>query len=246
MTWAGKIFAYCERGTNAAFWAEPWNAISNLAFLVAAASALLLWLKSPRESRGVVELILIAIVGLIGIGSFMFHTFATRWAAIADTAPIGIFMLAYAGYALRRYLSLDWWKVAASLLGFVLLLAAASAAPCPPPLRQLVQGGACLNGSLGYVPALAMLAGVSAAAYAKGHPAAPYLLAAAIIFSASLTARTLDQQLCGNLSLFGRPRGTHALWHVLNASLLWILLVSAIRHGSPTQVQAVPEAKATA
>lgn len=246
MTWAGKIFSYCERGTNAAFWAEPWNAVSNLAFLVAAVAALAMWLKSPRESRGVVELTLIGIVGVIGIGSFMFHTFATRWAAIADTAPIGIFMLAYAGYALRRYLSLEWRKVAASLVGFVLLLAAASAAPCPPPLRQLVQSGACLNGSLGYVPALAMLAGVSAAAYAKGHPAAPYLLAAAIIFLISLTARTLDHQLCDNLFLFGRPRGTHALWHVLNASLLWILLVSAIRHGSPTQLKADPEAKTTA
>ena len=27
-----KIFAYCERGLNPGFWAEPLNAISNAAF----------------------------------------------------------------------------------------------------------------------------------------------------------------------------------------------------------------------
>ncbi|MFZ1469197.1 MAG: hypothetical protein WAT09_09480 [Paracoccaceae bacterium] len=31
---------------------------------------------------------LIAIAGLIRIGSFLFHTVATRWAELADTGPI--------------------------------------------------------------------------------------------------------------------------------------------------------------
>ena len=46
-----------------------------------------------------------------------------------------------------------------------------------------------------------------------------------VLFLVSLTARTLDRSVCAAL-----PIGTHALWHVLNAVVLYALVVTAIRH----------------
>ena len=40
MDWDARIFRYCERGGDAAFWAEPVNAATNAAFIIAALLAL--------------------------------------------------------------------------------------------------------------------------------------------------------------------------------------------------------------
>ena len=47
MNWTAPLDFYCER-TSAAFWAEPFNAVSNASFLVAAA-LLLVRLGRERE-----------------------------------------------------------------------------------------------------------------------------------------------------------------------------------------------------
>lgn len=226
MSWTSQIFAYCERGRDVAFWAEPLNAISNAAFLIAAAIALQAWRARPLGSRGGVELALITLVGVIGIGSFLFHTYATRWAAVADVAPIGIFMVWYLGYALRRYLGLGWPAALAGLALFVAALYGAEHARC--------DGGPCLNGSVGYLPAFAVLAAIGAWLLRRGHPAGPYLLAGAGLFALSLTLRTIDRTVCPyTILVASRPLGTHFLWHLLNATLLGTLLIAAVRHGTP-------------
>lgn len=232
-----RIFAYCERGTSPAFWAEPWNAVSNAGFLLAAAIAAYVFKRRARSltapKASLTEWTLIALVASIGVGSFLFHTLATRWAAVADTAPIALFMLAYTAYALRRYVGLSLVACAAGVAFFIALLAAAFASPCPMELRGIVRGGACLNGSVGYLPALLMLIAIGGVASVRGQAAGQYLLAAAVVFAASLVARTLDHELCGPIfTIAGRPRGTHAAWHLLNALTLGLLLLAAVRHGS--------------
>ncbi len=239
-----QIFAYCERGLNPAFWAEPLNAVSNAGFFIAAAIAsVALWRQPTRQpvqqsgrliAGASAELALIGLVAVIGTGSFLFHTFATRWAAIADGAPIAIFMLAYTGYALRRYLGWPWWAAAAGLGLFLTLLAAAAAAPCPITLRSLVRGSGCLNGSFAYLPALATLGLVAAASAWRGSQASAYLIAATAAFAVSLAMRSLDQQVCAATQLWGQTRGTHALWHLLNSVTLGLLLLAAVRHGRRT------------
>lgn len=242
MSWGQQVFNYCERGQNPAFWAEPLNAISNAAFFVASMLALLAWVRLPDRSRRLTELGLIGLVGVIGVGSFMFHTMATRWSAVADAAPIGVFMLGYTGYALRRFLSLSWRMTLVGVGLFAVLLAATAAAPCPLTLRGLVAGGGCLNGSVGYLPAIAMLLGVGLLAHVRSHGAAHYLLVAAVVFAASLTARTLDFEFCGKSILWGQSRGTHVMWHLLNAVTLGLLLMAAVKHGRPTLVTAPHQA----
>lgn len=225
MSWTEKIFAYCERGSDPGFWAEPLNAISNAAFVIAAIVAFSIWRARQRGSSppGRVELALIILVGVIGVGSFLFHTLATRWAAIADTAPIGVFMLAYLAYAGIRFLQLGVLGTLV-LLGLFIAAHPALAAIQVPILRTL-------GAAIGYVPALVALFGVGAWATLRRQPAGPWLLAGGTLFLLSLTARTLDRQICQATSIGGYTAGTHFLWHLLNAGLLFLLLVAALRHG---------------
>ena len=224
MDWQRQIFAYCERGLEAAFWAEPLNAVSNAAFLIAAGLAFLAWQRERAQRPAHVELAMIVLVAVIGIGSFLFHTFATRWAVIADVLPITVFMIAYLAYALVRFLRLSVLASALLLAGFVLSLWGAESVDC----------GArpCLNGSAGYLPALAALAAIGGWMAWSGHAAGRLVLTAAVVFLVSLTLRTLDRDLCAATALFGARRlGTHFLWHLCNATLLGLLLIAAVHHG---------------
>src|SRR5262245_20149692 len=217
MSWSTQIFAYCERGSNPAFWAEPLNALTNAAFFIAAALALITWLGQPREQRGAVEFILIGLVFAIGTGSFLFHTLATRWAAVADWGPISIFMVAYVVYAMRRFIGLPIVAAVAAGAGFVVVLVLVK--------QILCQGAPCFNGSVGYSPALAVLIGIGAERTARGHPAGRLLLAAGLVFLLSLVTRTIDRAICPwTLFAAGHAAGTHFIWHVLNAVVLYILL----------------------
>lgn len=231
--WSDRIYAYCERGLSPAFWAEPLNAISNAAFIIAALLALMAWQRwrhdlSGKPRRAGTELLLILVVVVIGIGSFLFHTYATRWAVVADVVPITVFMLVYLGYVLRRFIGLRWPATLLWVFVFAMALRYADMVRC---------GSApCLNGSVGYLPALAVLAGIGTWLGCRGHPAARWILGGAAIFAVSLTFRTLDSSLCPQTALFaGRRLGTHFIWHMLNATLLYVLLLAAIRHGDRRQ-----------
>lgn len=234
MSWSEKIFAYCERAGDPAFWAEPFNAISNVAFLLAAFAGAALLARQPRPASRRIEWGLVLLVAIIGVGSFLFHTTATRWASVADTAPIGIFMIGYLAYAMRRFLNAPYWVVGVALAVFIATLRYAGSIPCDPELLPVTvaAGRPCFNGSLGYVPALGALLLIGGVLLAKGHRAGWPVLAGGLIFAASLTLRTIDFELCGATSILGRARGTHALWHTLNALLLYVLLAAAIRYGA--------------
>jgi len=227
------IFNYCERGRDAAFWAEPFNALSNGAFVIAGLAALAMWAGQPKGARGAAEAAFAVLLIVIGIGSFLFHTYATPWSAMADVAPIGIFMLTYFAYALRRFLGWHWLLVVAAVGGFAWSLRFAGGVTCGPELLPITAaaGRPCFNGSLGYVPALAAMAGIGLALKATGHRAANRVLAAGAVFALSLTARTLDYEVCALTRVMGAARGTHMIWHVLNAVTLFLLTSAAIRFG---------------
>lgn len=233
MDWAGKVYSYCERGTDPSFWAEPFNATSNGAFLLAALCAAVSLARSPQPGSARTEWALIALTAVIGGGSFPFHTYATRWAAVADVGPIGVFMIASLVYAQRRYLDLSWPVVMLWVLVFAAALWSAGHLTCTPGLLPVTAaaGRPCLNGSLSYVPALIALLMTAGILLVRHHVAGPLVLAAAATFAVSLTMRTLDVEICALSEVFGRLRGTHAVWHVLNAATLFLLLIAAIRHG---------------
>ena len=232
MAWTEQLFRYCERGAEAAFWAEPLNALSNAAFLLAAIAAGRELARWPTGGRRTFEALLVLLVAVIGIGSFLFHTLATRWAMYADVIPIGLFMLAYWGYTLRAYLRLNWLGVAVGMVAFVLALRLAGQITCRPGLfADPAATGPCLNGTVGYVPAFLAMAGIGALLALDRHPAWRWVATAAAVFLVSMTLRTVDQEICGFTHVWGRQRGTHVFWHLLNATTLYLLLVAAIRHG---------------
>ncbi len=219
-----KIFAYCERGQDPSFWAEPINAVTNAAFIIASVIGLMLWLKRPAAERGLVELFLIAVVFVIGTGSFLFHTFAEPWAAAADTIPIGIFMVSYLAYALSRYLRWHPIAVVIALVVFFIALWQSSVFRC--------DGGPCFNGSLAYGPAFLVLVLIGGWLAYRKQPEGAYVFGAGLVFAVSLTFRTLDRDICDLTNLVGSGEiGTHFLWHILNAIVLGLLLVAAVRFG---------------
>jgi hypothetical protein len=55
----------------------------------------------------------------------------------------------------------------------------------------------------------------------------PAIWLAAILFVISLAFRTMDQAVCP-----GFPLGTHFIWHLLNATVLLVLLEAAISFNS--------------
>jgi hypothetical protein len=101
MDWSAPVSSYCER-SNASFWAEPLNAATNAAFLIAAAVAFHMWRRGGGRDQPALALIVVVVA--VGLGSFTFHTVATRGAALADTIPIAIFIYGYLLLALRRFL----------------------------------------------------------------------------------------------------------------------------------------------
>lgn len=224
-----KIFAYCERGTDPSFWAEPLNAVTNAAFVIAGLAAL--WLAARTAHGRPVNLALSLLVVVIGLGSFAFHTLATRAAAIADVAPIGVFMLSYFALAMGRFLRLPaLWAVLATL-GFAGLLWLT-----PLVLRDMAaamggDAGIFLRGTAGYLPALLAMAVIGALMRMWGKASGRHVLAAACVFTVSLTLRALDPILCEASTVAGYRLGTHFVWHLLNALTLFLLMLGAIRHG---------------
>lgn len=229
-----KIFIYCERGHDPSFWAEPINALSNAAFIIAALVATRDYFAAPSERRTLGAALLVALTYVIGLGSFLFHTFATQWASLADQIPIALFMLAYFGFLLRRYLGLNWIFVTLGLAAFYGSIKFAGSLPCNYgdllPITSRT-GARCLNGTVGYVPAFIAL--VISSAVLASHPAGRSIALASVVFLVSMIFRTLDIELCELTRLGGHLRGSHFMWHVLNGLTLYILLRAAIRHGSP-------------
>ncbi len=199
---------YCER-TTPALDAEPVNALTNLAFLVAAGIAWRLHARHPNPAAAGIIRALIAVTALVGLGSFLFHTVATRWAEWGDIIPIVIFMLLFLWFVLDRFFGWSFW---ARLLGLLLFVAVTLALEVVLP-RTALWGGAL------YVPALVLLIAISAVLYGRQHDAGEAMFAAAGVFVLSFAARSLDQPICPIFRL-----GTHFLWHLLNATLLYLLL----------------------
>lgn len=221
MDWTAAIDAYCER-TDAAFWSEPVNALTNLAFLLAALWAFRRWRASGGGDRA--TLALIALVAIIGAGSFLFHTFANRWSALTDVLPITAFIYGFYALALRRLVGLS--RLATGLGTVALMAFSQFGAPLAEPL---------LGSSEAYLPALLALYGVGAWLVIRGRGAAGRgLLLAGAVFTLSLFFRMADDPVCPYW-----PLGTHFLWHGLNAVTLALCLRVALNHGAGAKSRAV-------
>ena len=225
---------YCER-TADTLWSEPLNAVSNIAFFIAAWALYQLYIKLPLPLRegirggvassytdskdtphpnpppqgGRENILLIALVAVVGAGSTLFHTFANGLTMLFDVIPIAAFTFYYLWVALRKMVGLSKLKTAAALTLFAII---ASQMPHIP-------AGYRFNGSVDYFPCLGALLMIGFILKARRHPSARWILKAAACFVVSLTFRSVDFMVCEYI-----PIGTHFIWHTLNGLMLYLLV----------------------
>jgi drug/metabolite transporter (DMT)-like permease len=223
MDWSAPVDIYCER-IDASFWAEPLNAASNMAFILAA-----VWAGFEARKRGIDQpaiWMLIVLAFCIGIGSFLFHTFATTWLALADTVPIWSFVAAYTLVSAALIGGAPPKRIAVAVViaiaaGTVLWLANDSS----PDATAATSSPSRFNGSEQYLPAVVAMLFFTILTQLRRHPIRWWFLAATVTFLFSLTLRTFDLALCDVW-----PYGTHVFWHVLNGTMIALLLQALLRH----------------
>ncbi len=202
-----EIDGYCER-LDSSYWAEPVNAITNLAFLIA---AFIMW-RRVRGQKMPLARVLVMILAAIGVGSFLFHTHAQVWAAIADTTPILLFILVYIFAVNRDVWGLGKWAA----LGLTALFF--PYAFLTIPIFQLIPG---LGSSAGYAPVPLLILIYAYLLRLRDPDTARGLALGAAILVVSIIFRALDETVCGVW-----PIGTHFMWHILNAVMLaWMIEV---------------------
>lgn len=207
MDWKAQVDGYCER-IDPSFWAEPVNAVTNAAFLIA---AFIMW-RRVRGQGLPLAMTLVIILTVIGVGSFLFHTFATLWAGVADVLPILVYILVYIYLANRAY----WGLKPLPALGITALFFPYAALTTPLFVRMGIEGG-----SAGYAPVPLLILIYALLLRNRLPEVSKGLAAGAGILVLSLTFRTVDMSACSDF-----PLGTHFLWHILNAVMLgWMIEV---------------------
>lgn len=208
MDWHAHVDNYCER-VDFTFWSEPVNAATNASFLIA---AIVIWAILGGKSDPAARLLTV-ILFAIGVGSFLFHTFATRWAAMADVLPILAFILTYLFLATRRFFGASATAGVAAVIGYF-----------PFAYVVVTIAGATigtLNGSVAYLPVPILVLAYAAALWRRDPITARGLATGAGILVVSIFFRSIDAAVC---DIF--PLGTHFLWHSLNGLALgWFIWV---------------------
>ncbi len=149
------------------------------------------WRRSREKSPAV--LYLSFWIAIIGIGSFLFHTFATIWAAAADVIPILIFILSYLFLAVRYYLGLPLW------LSVIVALAYVPISYVVVPLIEPLVGS-----SSGYVPALLAIFIVGLLMLGRDRRLALGLIVTGGVFLASIGFRMADEPVCAQSCRWAR------------------------------------------
>ena len=218
MNWLQPLDLYCERFGPDLF-AEPFNAASNFAFVVAG-----MWLLvelprrlAPQRTPPAFE-VLAGLIVLIGICSAAFHTFATRWASVLDIGSIALFIhffvICYAHYVEDVRWSLAW-----------------IAAPAFWAFGMFVNApfdATDFNGSVAYFPALVGIALMGLGLALRRKAGAKYFAAAVAVFIASISFRSVDLAWCS-----GWVWGTHWAWHLLNGITLTLVTLGLARASHP-------------
>lgn len=197
------IDIYCER-LEPGLWAEPLNVVTNLSFFIAGFFAYLLARQENALDWRSVSLIALTIA--MGIGSTLFHAYATVWTMLSDVLPILAYQIVFIIVYTRYVIGLNCLK-SASILGLFFIAMYVS--------MQLPREW--LNGSLEYAPALLFVLGLGIYHYLNAERERYGLLLAGFVFIVSLAFRSIDMALCDHIAF-----GTHFMWHILNGLVLYL------------------------
>lgn len=216
---------YCER-TEPGWFAEPLNTVTGLAYFIAAWQA---WKQLERARwREQWDLHLLALlIALVGLSSVLWHASGMLWLFWLDVAAAVFFAVGYWSAFLFRVpgfgvagLSLTWGLTGAGLALFYLFVP-----------------GATAGTTLGYLPMLVILAAALTLAVRVDRRLARDLVLATAVFGLALVLRALDPVLCDWAVV-----GTHWLWHLLTAGLLFVLVDGLLRHVRLREAQGTSDA----
>jgi hypothetical protein len=202
---------YCERLGSGPF-AEPLNAISNLAFIIAAVLA-------ARRMREFAYLSLEArllpwLLGVVAVGSTLYHTYRSPGTYILDVVPLTAFIAGSIFLVLRKVLGGTSKALGVGAVFVLLQLLILIFVPMH-----------FLNGSAPYLVAILFIPLIMAWIARRYGSLAGNIIPVAVLFALAFVFRTVDGIVCPWL-----PVGTHFFWHITAAAAAFyvIRLVASI------------------
>lgn len=208
-------YGVCERH-GLGFIAEPLNVLSSFAFIFVA----MMITRYYRREEDIIDKwrwdirVMISLCFVIGVNSVVFHAFPTPMTELLDTIAIVAFIMIYFLSVLFRIGRCNPFQAGicfVAFLGFSHMLVS--------------QFPEALNDSIGYLSSMIALIMIAVHLHLKARPSSQHFMLAAIVGVVSLFCRAIDKEICPML-----PIGSHFLWHMLNATLLYILLKQIIRN----------------
>lgn len=210
---------YCERASRE-LWAEPLNAGTSLFVIVVAIVGFFRLRRQGLLSPSVCVMMGLAV--LIGVGSFLLHSFATVWAEVADVVPIWAFVAFYAAAVTRRFAPVSLRP--ALIVGLALgVVASGTGLAMGPVARAQVFA----SGTTQYLPAILATVAILGFLWKSHHPATPGLAVGVAFFGLSLGFRSVDMVLCDQITT-----GTHFFWHMSNCVVFWFLIRAYAVHAA--------------
>lgn len=208
-------YGICERH-SLGWMGEPLNVLSSIAFMIVAVAIYRYYKREEDIQRRWIWDIhaLTFITFIIGVNSVVFHAFPNPTTELLDTLAIVFFIIIYFWSVLFRIGRCNLFQASVCFVAFV------------GGSHILVhQFPNALNDSIGYLSSMIALIIIAVHLHLKARPSSQYFMLAAITGICSLFCRAIDKEICPML-----PIGTHFVWHVLNATLLYILLKQLVRN----------------
>ncbi|KKU75860.1 MAG: hypothetical protein UY01_C0002G0003 [Candidatus Nomurabacteria bacterium GW2011_GWB1_47_6] len=208
---------YCEH-IMGHFLSQPLNAISNIAYFLAAFLSYIYLRQHTAPKLYVLPILL----GVVGIGSMWWHITNSSIGDILDTYSIALFASVTTLLFLTKITKSKIIAAVsfAALLSFVLM----------------AERFVALNGSLPYVVLLGGFL-IAGKIYVKKFPSVKVVfISTSLTFLIAITLRSLDIFLCPIL-----PFGTHFIWHILIAVFGYQIVLmlahsdSVFTQGSPVE-----------
>lgn len=191
---------YCERGASGALLAEPINAFTNLAFLIAGYLGFRVLKEKQIKSKEMRALPWM--LSLVGLGSFIYHTARNSTTLIFDALPIYFFIL-YALFLTLSELFKSRMKSIFALVGFVGL----------EVFLSIYVPREFLNGSIRHIAAIVFIILIGWFAVKRyGNTVVRPLAGVIGLYAFAIFFRSIDAWICTWI-----PIGTHFLWHILAA-----------------------------
>jgi hypothetical protein len=179
---------------------EPLNAISNLAFAIAAVLAAMRIRAFPGASSGAKRLSWT--LGAVAVGSTLYHTFRSPVTFVVDLLPLIAFILGALFLVLRRFMAKPSEAIVVGTVFIGLQI-----------IVLILVPNDFLNGSTPHMLTFGFVLLLLVPIVQRYDSLVWQVVPIATLYALGFVFRTVDMALCPWL-----PTGTHFLWHIAGAA----------------------------